>query len=126
MLTSVQLRHFYLDLSDLDVTTSMALVHSRFSTNTFPQLGQGPSEPLYRPQRRNQYDPGQYQLAQRPRKQVEIGILPRYGKGIPRRRRYGQRLVHVRQLSGILVHDGPFPAHAMMMMIPEPWNGTRS
>lgn len=36
MLTSIQLRHFYLDLSDLDFTTSMALVHSRFSTNTFP------------------------------------------------------------------------------------------
>ena len=36
MLTSVQLRHFYLDLSDLDFTTAMALVHSRFSTNTFP------------------------------------------------------------------------------------------
>ena len=36
MLTSLQLRHFYLDLSDLDFTTAMALVHSRFSTNTFP------------------------------------------------------------------------------------------
>lgn len=36
MLTSVQLRHFYLDLSDLDFTTAIALVHSRFSTNTFP------------------------------------------------------------------------------------------
>ena len=36
MLTSVQLRHFYLDLSDLDFVTAMAMVHSRFSTNTFP------------------------------------------------------------------------------------------
>mgnify|MGYP002224615375 FL=1 len=39
MLTSMQLRHFFLDLSDLDFVTSMALIHSRFSTNTFPQLG---------------------------------------------------------------------------------------
>ena len=36
MLTSTQIRHFYLDLSDLDFTSAMALVHSRFSTNTFP------------------------------------------------------------------------------------------
>ncbi len=36
MLTSVQLRPFYLDLSDLDFITAMAMVHSRFSTNTFP------------------------------------------------------------------------------------------
>lgn len=36
MLTSMQLRHFFLDLSDLDFVTSMALIHSRFSTNTFP------------------------------------------------------------------------------------------
>ena len=36
MLTSDQMRHFYLDLSDLDFKTAMAMVHSRFSTNTFP------------------------------------------------------------------------------------------
>ena len=65
MLTSMQLRHFFLDLSDLDFVTSMALIHSRFSTNTFPSWP-GPSEPLYRPQWGNQHYPGQYQLAQRP------------------------------------------------------------
>ncbi len=36
MLTSMQLRSFYLDLSDLDTKSAIALVHSRFSTNTFP------------------------------------------------------------------------------------------
>ncbi len=36
MLTAEQLRHFYLDLSDLDFTSGLAMVHSRFSTNTFP------------------------------------------------------------------------------------------
>lgn len=71
MLTSIQLRHFYLDLSDLDFTTSMALVHSRFSTNTFPSWP-GPSEPLYRPQRRNQHHPGECKLAQCPGKQIQI------------------------------------------------------
>ncbi len=36
MLTASQLRSFYLDLSDLDYASALAMVHSRFSTNTFP------------------------------------------------------------------------------------------
>lgn len=36
MLTAEQLRNFYLDLADLDFISALAMVHSRFSTNTFP------------------------------------------------------------------------------------------
>jgi glutamate synthase (NADPH/NADH) large chain len=36
MLTSHQLRRFYPELSDPDFESALALVHSRFSTNTFP------------------------------------------------------------------------------------------
>jgi len=36
MLTSKQLRDFYLDLSDLDFVSALGMIHSRFSTNTFP------------------------------------------------------------------------------------------
>lgn len=36
MLTAEQLRNFYIDLSDLDFVSALAMVHSRFSTNTFP------------------------------------------------------------------------------------------
>ena len=36
MLTCDQLRTFYPDLRDPDYTTHLAMVHSRFSTNTFP------------------------------------------------------------------------------------------
>lgn len=36
MLTAEQLRFFYLDLADLDFESALAMVHSRFSTNTFP------------------------------------------------------------------------------------------
>ena len=34
MLTSMQLRSYYTDLTDANFTSSLALVHSRFSTNT--------------------------------------------------------------------------------------------
>lgn len=36
MLSSLQLRYYFLDLMNPRFTTAMALVHSRFSTNTFP------------------------------------------------------------------------------------------
>lgn len=36
MLSSLQLRNYYPDLINPNFTTGMALVHSRFSTNTFP------------------------------------------------------------------------------------------
>jgi glutamate synthase (NADPH/NADH) large chain len=46
MLTTPQLRAFYLDLQDERVTSALGIVHSRFSTNTFP------SWPLAHPFRR--------------------------------------------------------------------------
>ncbi|WP_370619295.1 glutamate synthase large subunit [Mumia sp. Pv 4-285] len=36
MLTTDQLDHFYPDLTDARIASAMAVVHSRFSTNTFP------------------------------------------------------------------------------------------
>ncbi|WP_173009909.1 glutamate synthase large subunit [Mycolicibacterium sp. P9-64] len=46
MLTTPQLRAFYLDLQDERLTSALGIVHSRFSTNTFP------SWPLAHPFRR--------------------------------------------------------------------------
>ncbi len=37
MLTSMQLREYFLDLNNEYFTSGLALVHSRFSTNTFPE-----------------------------------------------------------------------------------------
>ena len=36
MLTTMQLKPFFLDLSDERMKAKIAIVHSRFSTNTFP------------------------------------------------------------------------------------------
>ena len=46
MLTTPQLKAFYLDLQDQRLTSALGIVHSRFSTNTFP------SWPLAHPFRR--------------------------------------------------------------------------
>ena len=54
-----QLRQFFSDLQDEDYESAIAMVHSRFSTNTNAQLGEGASEPVYRSQWRDQYHPRQ-------------------------------------------------------------------
>ena len=36
MLVATQMRRFYIDLNDAAVKTAVALVHSRYSTNTTP------------------------------------------------------------------------------------------
>ena len=67
MLTTGQLPAFFADLTDERLLSAIALVHSRFSTNTFPSLAAGPPVPLRGAQRRDQHDPGQPQPDARPR-----------------------------------------------------------
>ena len=57
---------FFPDLSDERVVSAIALVHSRFSTNTFPSLAAGPPVPVHRAQRRDQHHPRQPELDGRP------------------------------------------------------------
>ncbi len=52
-----QLRTFFRDLQDVDYESAIAMVHSRFSTNTNPSWGESPSEPFHRTQRRDQHHP---------------------------------------------------------------------
>lgn len=45
-----QLRQFFMDLQDPDYESAIATVHSRFSTNTNPKLGEISSKQIYRTQ----------------------------------------------------------------------------
>ena len=55
MLMSWQVLDYFPDLRDEDYTTHLAMVHSRFSTNTFPSWDRASAEPLYESQRRDQH-----------------------------------------------------------------------
>ena len=66
MLTPAQVEEYFTDLSDPTMTTALSLVHSRFSTNTFPELGTRAPLPRASPQRRNQHAARQHQLDARP------------------------------------------------------------
>ena len=62
MFLSYQVGAYYKDLSDPRFVSAMALVHQRFSTNTFPSLEARASLPLRRAQRRDQHAARQRQL----------------------------------------------------------------
>src|SRR3989442_7623016 len=51
MLNAGQLRRFYLDLQDPAVSSALVMVHSRFSTNTFPSWGRAHPYPYISPHR---------------------------------------------------------------------------
>ena len=57
MLESMQLRHYFPDLTNNYFTSGLALVHSRFSTNTFPTWSLAQPFRLLAHNGGDQYDP---------------------------------------------------------------------
>ncbi|MDR3161870.1 MAG: glutamate synthase subunit alpha, partial [Spirochaetaceae bacterium] len=128
MLMPNQLRHYYGDLEDRDMSTAVALVHSRFSTNTFPNW------PLAQPFRLVAHN-GEINtiMGNRFWTAAREALLdnPRFGRVLPG--------CSVRDLLPViepgksdsasfdnmlelLVMSGRSLPHALMMMIPESWN----
>jgi glutamate synthase (NADPH/NADH) large chain len=68
LLLADQVGEYYLDLQDPRCVSALALVHQRFSTNTFPTWHAGPPVPHDRAQRRDQHPARQLQLDARARK----------------------------------------------------------
>jgi glutamate synthase (ferredoxin) len=127
MLTARQLEPMFPDLSDPDVESALALVHQRFSTNTFP------SWPLAHPYRYIAHN-------------GEINTLRgninwmRAREGLLRSRLFGDDLAKllpvIREggsdtatfdnvLEFLVMAGRPLP-HAILMMIPEPWSNHES
>ncbi|MGH8023549.1 MAG: glutamate synthase subunit alpha, partial [Limisphaerales bacterium] len=127
MLMSAQVQLYYPDLSDPLMTTALALVHSRFSTNTFPSWDRA--------------HPNRY-IAHN----GEINTLrgnvnwmhsaesnfksPLFGddirKIIPVINADGSDSAQFDNCVELLVMAGRELPHAMMMMIPEPWENHES
>ncbi|MFL5508243.1 MAG: glutamate synthase central domain-containing protein, partial [Gemmatimonadaceae bacterium] len=127
MLTPIQLTTFYKDLSEPDLVSAIALVHSRFSTNTFP------SWRLAHPYRFLCHN-------------GEINTLRgnlnwmRVREGVMSSSRFGNRLAGLLPVCGekqsdsasidnvleLLTLAGRPLAHSMAMLIPEAWEGHTS
>ena len=121
MLTSDQMRHFYLDLSDLDFKTAMAMVHSRFSTNTFPSWARAhPNRYIVHNGEINTIRGNINWLNARESKS-RPSDYPELAKAFPVVDATGSDSAMFDNCLEYLHMAGHSLAHAMMVMIPEPW-----
>jgi glutamate synthase (ferredoxin) len=124
MLTARQLQPMFPDLSDEDLESSLALVHQRFSTNTFP------SWPLAHPYRYIAHNGeintlrGNINWMRAREGLLRSDVLgDDLEKVLPIIREGGSDTATFDNVLELLVMAGrPLP-HAILMMIPEPWSG---
>ena len=124
MLTAAQIEPTFPDLADPDVESALALVHQRFSTNTFP------SWPLAHPYRYIAHN-GEINTLRGNINWMRAreGLLRSdvFGedlqKVLPIIREGGSDTATFDNVLEFLVMAGRSLPHAILMMIPEPWSG---
>ncbi|MCU1445627.1 glutamate synthase large subunit [Cryobacterium sp.] len=121
MVTTLQLEPFYPDLSDERFTSKLALVHSRYSTNTFP------SWPLAQPFRMIAHN-GEINTVQGNRNwmrarqsQLESELLGDLGPLFPIVTPGASDSASFDEVVELLSLSGRSLPHAVMMMVPEAW-----
>ncbi|HVB06536.1 MAG TPA: glutamate synthase large subunit [Acidimicrobiales bacterium] len=126
MLSTEQLRRFYPDLSDERVESSLALVHSRFSTNTFP------SWPLAHPYRLVAHNGEINTLAGNRnwmRARESLLATDRFGEDLGRLFPVispgASDSASFDEVLELLHLSGRSLPHAVLMMIPEAWENHR-
>lgn len=121
MVTTLQLEPFYPDLSDSRFESTLALVHSRFSTNTFP------SWPLAHPFRMIAHNgeintvKGNRNWMRAREARLESEILGSFEGLTPIITPDGSDSASFDEVVELLYMSGRSLPHAMMMMIPEAW-----
>ena len=122
MLTASQIETMFPDLIDPDVQSALALVHQRFSTNTFP------SWPLAHPYRIIAHNGEINTLTgninwMRAREGLlkSAALGEDLGKILPVIREGGSDTATFDNVLEFLVMTGRSLPHALLMMIPEPW-----
>jgi glutamate synthase (NADPH/NADH) large chain len=126
MLTSFQLTEFFPDLSDERVTSGLALVHSRFSTNTFP------SWPLAHPYRYLAHNGEINTLAgnrnwMRAREALcASDLIPGLERAFPIVTPGASDSASFDEVLELLHLGGRPLHHAVLMMIPEAWENHRT
>ena len=121
MLTTPELAQFFPDLIDERMESSMALVHSRFSTNTFP------SWPLAHPYRYIAHN-GEINTVQGNRNwmrtresMLSSDLLPGLERAFPICAMGGSDSASFDEVLELLHLGGRSLPHAVLMMIPEAW-----
>ncbi|MFO0964089.1 MAG: glutamate synthase large subunit [Gemmataceae bacterium] len=124
MLNAPQLAPYFPDLDDADLESALALVHSRFSTNTFP------SWPRAHPYRYLAHNGeintlrGNINWMHARESMLASGLFgPDILKILPVIDDRGSDSAMFDNVLEMLVLTGRSLPHAVMMMIPEPWSG---
>jgi glutamate synthase (ferredoxin) len=127
MLTADQIERMFLDLGDPDVESALALVHQRFSTNTFP------SWPLAHPYRYIAHNGeintlrGNINWMKAREALCASDVLgDDLKKIVPIIREGGSDTAIFDNVLEFLVMSGRSLPHAILMMIPEPWQAHES
>lgn len=121
MLTAEQLRNFYLDLADLDFTSALAMVHSRFSTNTFPSWERAhPNRYIVHNGEINTIR-GNVNWMKARQKCIDSQLFDDLSKVYPIVDESGSDSAMFDNSLEFLHLTGRSLPHAVMMMIPEPW-----
>ncbi|MDD3410471.1 MAG: glutamate synthase central domain-containing protein, partial [Eubacteriales bacterium] len=122
MLLSRQVGELYLDLSDLDYATSVALVHSRYSTNTFPSWERAhPNRYTIHNGEINTIHGNQKRMNAR-QSGIHTGLFGEEIEAVfPIVNDDGSDSAMFDNALEFLLLSGRSLPHAAMMMIPEPW-----
>nr|MBO2482999.1 glutamate synthase large subunit [Bacillaceae bacterium] len=122
LLTPEQLGAFYLDIRDPRFESSFALVHSRFSTNTFPSWERAhPNRFLLHNGEINTLQGNVQWMRARERKLAEDGFGEDAEKVLPVLDTDGSDSSILDNAFEFLVMAGLSPAHAAMVLVPEAW-----
>ena len=127
MLLTDQVGKYFADLSDPDMKSGLALVHSRFSTNTFPSWDR--SHPYRYIAHNGEINTLRGNINWMHARQ-SLADSPLFGEDfkqtLPVVNPNGSDSSMFDNVLELLVLAGRSLPHAMMMMIPEPWSGHES
>jgi glutamate synthase (ferredoxin) len=124
MLNSTQLGPFYPDLTDPEMVTAFALVHSRFSTNTFPNWARAhPYRYISHNGEINTLRGNVNWMTARENLFASDLFGSDMKKLLPIIDQNGSDSAMFDNALELLVLSGRSLPHAVMMMIPEPWSG---
>ncbi|MBA9027461.1 glutamate synthase large subunit [Peribacillus huizhouensis] len=122
LLTPKQVDAFYLDLQNESFVSAFVLVHSRFSTNTFPSWERAhPNRYLIHNGEINTLQGNINWMKAREQKLVSKAFGDDLSKVLPIIDINGSDSSMLDNALEFLVLAGRKPAHAAMMLIPEPW-----
>ncbi len=122
-LMAPQVEKYFLDIKDPLMKSAMALVHSRYSTNTFPSWGRAqPMRMIAHNGEINTIRGNKNWMVAR-EAMFESGLFDDVQKILPVIPPGGSDSADFDQALEFLVATGRSLPHAVMMMIPEPWSG---